>query len=254
MRAYIDFAEYYDFDHNISEDIPFYLDYAESYQSPILELACGTGRVLLPIAKAGFEIYGIDISENMLAYCQHTVHQLDLMRQVHLSRADMAYFELPRTDFRLVFAALRSFMHLLTPENQLACLSQVHKHIHPDGCLILNLIAPDPERLGQPPSQAFAQRRSFNLPNGHQVIRKQRLTEHDRRTQVRRFEFHFEEYNPNGKLVRERLVPVFTRYTFRDELHVLLDKAGFCITHEFRDYNRNTYDGTGEMIIVARPS
>ena len=63
MTHYVDFAEYYDFDHAITDDINFYLDFAGQCQSPILELACGTGRLLIPLAQAGFNIYGIDISD-----------------------------------------------------------------------------------------------------------------------------------------------------------------------------------------------
>jgi len=64
---YVDFAEYYDFDHAITLDVEFYLDFARQCGSPILELACGTGRLVVPLAEAGFEVYGIDLSENMLA-------------------------------------------------------------------------------------------------------------------------------------------------------------------------------------------
>lgn len=52
MSKYVDYAEYYDFDHRFEEDIPFYLEYAKETGGPILELACGTGRILLPFAKS----------------------------------------------------------------------------------------------------------------------------------------------------------------------------------------------------------
>ncbi|NIO00161.1 MAG: class I SAM-dependent methyltransferase, partial [Anaerolineae bacterium] len=67
MPRYVDYAEYYDHDHvggPMTEDIPFYIGYAEETGGPILELACGTGRVLIPIAEAGFKVHGLDLSEN----------------------------------------------------------------------------------------------------------------------------------------------------------------------------------------------
>ena len=251
MTHYIDFAEYYDLDHNITVDIPFYLHFAKTCPSPILELACGTGRILMPIAKAGFEIYGLDISANMLQVCRQAVDQHHLKNRVHLSQADMSSFDLSRKDFGLVFIALRSFMHLLTKADQLSCLGRVYDHLRPRGTIIMSAIAPDPERLAQEPSRKYVVGRAFDLKNGRHVIRKQRLVAHDKVNQVRQFEFKFEEYDQEGKLVRERLVPLYTRYIFRDQLQWLLEKVGFQLMNVYRDYNMNPYDGTGEMIVVA---
>lgn len=253
MTEYVDFAEYYDFDHAITLDRAFYLDFARNKcQPPLLELACGTGRLLIPLAQAGLDIYGIDISANMLAVCQRAIQEYRLEQRVYLSLADMATFDLPRKEFGLVFVALRSFMHLLTRREQLSCLQRVYEHLRPDGYFLLNVIAPDPARLAQKPGVVFVTRREFDLPNGHHVIRKERLVAHDAVNQVRRFEFKFEEYSPAGELLRERYVPLATRYLFRNELERLLGGVGFQVVDIFGDYNQAPYDGVGEMIVVAR--
>jgi SAM-dependent methyltransferase len=252
MVEYVDFAEYYDFDHAIAFDVEFYLDFAHHYGSPILELGCGTGRLVIPLAEAGFEVYGIDLSENMLAVCQRKVHEQRLADRVHLTLADMARFDLPRKGFALAYVALRSFMHLLTQDDQLACLRSVYQHLLPGGYFIVDVIAPDFEALAQKPGGPFVVRREFNLPNGHHVVRKDRLVEHDIVHQTRRFEFRFEEFDTAGTLVRERIVPLYTRYTFRYELQLLLERAGLAIVDVFRDYEKNAYDGTGEIIAVTQ--
>lgn len=255
MADYVDFAEYYEYDHAITEDIPFYLARASECGSPILELACGTGRVLIPLAQAGFEVHGIDISRNMLAACRDAVHRFGLDDRVRIEQADMTDFTLPRQDFKLIFAALRSFMHLPTPADQLACLRRAYAHLAPGGRLILNLIAPDPVRLAEAPTEGFAVRREFDLPNGNHVVRKQRLVEHDVAAQVRRFDFKFEERDHSGQIVRERMVPMSLRYSFRDELEDRLRRVGFVEIEFFRDYDGSHYDGTGEMVVVAgRPN
>jgi SAM-dependent methyltransferase len=251
MAEYVDFAEYYDFDHDLTLDVNFYLDFARQCGSPILELACGTGRLLLPLAEAGFEIHGVDLSQNMLALCRQKVNAKHLNERVCLTLADMARFDLPRKDFTLVYVALRSFMHLLTQADQLACLQQAHKHLRPGGYFIVNMIAPDLERLAQQPDEVFIVQREFSLPNGHRVIRKQRLVAHDVVNQTRHFEFRFEEFDA-GTLVRERVVPLHTRYTFLYELRLLLKRVGFTVLDVFRDYEKHAYDGTGEIIAVAR--
>jgi SAM-dependent methyltransferase len=252
MPDYVDFAEYYDEDHAITFDVNFYLDFARGCQPPILELACGTGRLLIPLAEAGLEVYGFDLSENMLARCRQKVAQRHLENRVYLRLGDMASFDLPRHDFGLAFAGLRSFMHLLTRRAQRACLERVFLHLQPGGIFIVDVIAPDPERLKQAPGVEFMVRREFALPNEHRVIRKDRLAAHDSKNQVRQFEFIFEEYDRAGTLVRERQVPLFTRYIFRDELQGLLETSGFEIAGVYRDYDRDPYDGSGEMIFVAQ--
>lgn len=78
------------------------------------------------------------------------------------------------------------------------------------------------------------------------------MIEHDRINQVRHFEFKFEEFEAGGTLLHELLVPMRMRYSFRYELELLLKTAGFEIADLFRDYSKNPYDGTGEMIIVAQ--
>lgn len=251
MPEYVDYSEYYDLDHDVTLDLDFYREFAERAGSPILELACGTGRVTISLAEAGLEIYGLDISENMLEVCRKKVRTDGLDDRVHLFQADMTHFELPNKDFHLAFIALRSFMHLLTPQEQTSCLECVHKHLSPSGTLIITTIAPDLEKLSQKPGP-FALQREFDLPNGNHVLRKVRLVEHDLIQQVRQFEFRFEEYYPAETLAQERTIPLFTRYTFRYEMRYLLEQTGFEILEMFRDYERNPYDGSGEMIVVAR--
>lgn len=252
MVEYVDFAEYYDHDHVFTEDIGFYLDWACRCDGPILELGCGTGRVTLPLAEHGFRIHGVDVSANMLSICRDRVVEKDLDGRVELCLADMAGFDLLRNDFSLAFAALRSFMHLQTQAEQLACLRRVYSHLRPGGHFIVDVIAPDLEQLSRKPNGQFVIRREFDLPNGHHVLRKQRLVEHDVVGQVRHFEFLFEEFDAGGALVRERLVPLYMRYTFRYELQLLLERVGFEIVESFRDYEQSPYDGTGDMILVSR--
>lgn len=242
MVEYVDFAEYYDFDHAIAFDVEFYLDFARRCGSPILELGCGTGRLAVPLAEAGFEVYGIDLSENMLAICQRKVHEQHLADRVHLTLANMARFDLPRKGFALAYVALRSFMHLLTQEDRLSGLRSVYQHLQPGGYFIVDVIAPNFGALAQKPGGPFVVRREFNLSNGHHVVRKDRLVEHDIVHQIRHFEFRFEEFDTAGTLVHERLIPLYTRYTFRYELELLLERAGLAIVDIFRDIEMGVND------------
>jgi SAM-dependent methyltransferase len=252
VGTYVDYAEYYDVDHDTQIDVEFYLQYARAYGSPVLELACGTGRVLIPLAEAGFEMCGIDLSENMLARCRQKVAEHGLGDRVHLALADMADYDLPRKDFALAYVPVRSFMHLHAQENQLACLRRTCEHLRPGGTFIVDLYAPSYRLLAQEPDQPFAVRRVSGLPNGGRVVRSDRFVRNDLVAQVQHYEIRFQEHNAGGELVRERTLPLTTRYTFRYELQLLLERAGFEIVDVYRDYDMNPYDGTGEIIAVAR--
>ncbi|MFQ5630951.1 MAG: class I SAM-dependent DNA methyltransferase [bacterium] len=252
MAEYIDYAEYYDFDHDTQVDVEFYLEYAQQCGSPILELACGTGRLTIPLAKAGHEIYGVDLSENMLAHCRGKIEVNHLGERIHLFRDNMTRFDLPRKDFSMVFIPVRSFMHLFTQADQLSCLQQVFAHLRPGGLFIVDVYAPAFSVLAQKPDGSFRKRGAFKLPNGHSVIRKDRFVKNDPVKQIQHVEICFEEYDAAGALVRERSVPMDTRYTFRYELQLLLERVGFKRVDVFGDYDKNAYDGTGEIIAVAR--
>ncbi|MCP4164964.1 MAG: class I SAM-dependent methyltransferase [Chloroflexi bacterium] len=252
MAAYVDYAKYYDYDHAIDTDLAFYINYARQYGSPVLELACGTGRLLVPVAKAGFEIYGIDLSENMLSLCRRKVEKRDIGNHVHLFCADMATFDLPRKDFALAYIPVRSFMHLFTQEDQLACLRRTYDHLRPGGVFIVDVYAPSYSHLAKEQEEGFHLRREVAMPNGHRLIRRDRFLRNDPVLQIQHYEICFEEYDEAGNLINKRTLPLDTRYTFCYEMQLLLESVGFEIVDIFRDYDKNPFDGTEEIIAVAR--
>jgi ubiquinone/menaquinone biosynthesis C-methylase UbiE len=252
VPEYVDYAEYYDYDHAVVEDIPFYLEYARETGGPILELACGMGRLLLQLAEMGYEVHGVDFSENMLEVARRKISEQDFSHRIKLTCANMADFELQEKLFALAFVAVRSFMHLYTQEDQLLCLDCVCRHLRPGGLFIVDVYSPNLGILTQPSGSDFKLRNEFMLPNGHRVTRKDRFVRNDFLNQINQWEMLFEEFDADGNLVRSRLVPMDTRYTFRFELQLLLEKAGFEVQTIFHDYEKHAYDGTGEIIAVAK--
>src|SRR5207248_818933 len=142
-------AEYYDEDYTIGiperGDIAFYKKYAAQQPGPVLELACGTGRLLLPIAQLGIECYGLDSDRQMLAICERKIQTASL-RNVNLRFASMDDFEYDQK-FSLIYVAFRSFQHLLHVSQQLKCLQLVRKHLKEDGIFIMDVFAPNLDRL-----------------------------------------------------------------------------------------------------------
>ena len=252
MSEYMDYAEYYDYDTKLIEDIPFYMKYAGQTGSPILELGCGTGRLLLPLAKSGYTIHGIDSSEKMIAVAKQKIEQTDLCERISITNANMIDFDLGEKSFALAIMAYRTFMYLLTQEEQIKCLSCVIQHLRPGGLLIIDVYSPVLSFLALPCEAEFKGYKEYTLPNGNRVIRKDRFIEKDFLNQINRSEMLFEEYNEKGTLVQSKVVPITMRYSFRFELQLLLKNVGFEIVSLFGDYDERSYGGTGEIIFVAK--
>jgi len=117
-------ARFYDYEQaGFVKDIPFYVEYAKNCGGDVLELACGTGRVLIPIAREGVKITGLDISKEMLDIARKKIERLDkrVKGNIEITQGDMRKFELKRK-FSMIYIAFRSFQSLLTKQDQGACL------------------------------------------------------------------------------------------------------------------------------------
>ena len=238
-------------------DLDFYLDAAREAGSPVLEIGCGTGRVLIPTARAGIEITGLDFSPSMLAVCrQRLLAEPDPVRaRVTLVEGDMRRFDLGRR-FTLVTIPFRPFQHLVSVEDQLACLGSIRRHLVPGGRLILDLFNPSLEALVNRPAGVEAEDTPETLlPDGRRLSRSYRIVSQDRATQANQVELIYYVTHPGGRT--ERLVHGFAmRYLFRYEAEHLLVRAGFEIEALYAGYDRSPFGSTypGELIFVARRS
>ncbi len=236
-------------------DVGFFVNAARDANSPVLEIGCGTGRVLIPTARTGIEIVGLDASPSMLAVCrEHLRAEPDpVQRRVELVEGDMRAFDLRRS-FTLVTIPFRPFQHLTTVDDQLACLVSVRRHLVPGGRLILDLFNPSLDALAnRPVGPEFADEPEFATPEGRRVSRRFRIVSHDHANQINQIELIYYVTNPDGGT--ERLVHAFPmRYLFRFEAEHLLVRAGFEVEHLYADYDKTPYGSTypGELIFIAR--
>src|SRR5262245_58236780 len=126
-------AKYYDKTYEAlrgaSGDAEFYRALARECGGPVLELGCGTGRILGPIAHDGIACTGLDASAGMLAAFRRS----DPPANVRLVQGRMQHFDLSPDRFQLIFAGFRAFQHLYTVDDQLACLAAVRRHLAPGG-------------------------------------------------------------------------------------------------------------------------
>ncbi len=239
------------------QDVDFFVQEALASGGPVLELGCGTGRILIPTARAGIDIVGIDRSARMLDVCRR---RLELETEPVRSRAglvaaDMRQFELGQR-FRLVSTPFRPFQHLLTVADQLSCLRCVHRHLDDGGRFILDIFNPYLELLVQTETGVEqGDEPDFVLPDGRRVVRRYRFVSFDRFNQVNQVEMIYYVNYPDGR--SERLVhSIQVRYLFRFEAEHLLARGGFRVEQVYADYDRSPLGAKypGELIVVATKS
>jgi len=254
---YASVAELYDHvvAHHTRPDIQFYVDAARQAGGRVLELGCGTGRVLIPTARAGVEITGLDASPHMLAVCRRRLESesSDIRARVHLVQGDMREFSFPRT-FRLAMIPFRPFQHLTTVGDQLSCLQSVHRSLADDGLLLFDLFNPSLEALvNRPIGEETDEEPEFATPDGRRIIRRHKMVSQDRFNQVNQSELIYYVTHPDGR--KERLVHAFAmRYLFRFEAEHLLARAGFAGEHLFAGFDKSPFGSKypGELVFVAR--
>ena len=232
-------------------DIDFYLEEAGDSNGPVLELGCGTGRILLPIARAGIPITGLDMSTHMLDVCRQKLSNepRPVQEQVTLVEGDMRDFDLGES-FHLITTPFRPFQHLLTVEDQLSCLDCIHRHLIPGGIFILDIFNPSLTYLtADNLDQEIEEEHPFTTSEGIKVRRYHKITARDYHNQIQDVELIYYVTYPDGR--EERIVHAFPmRYLFRFEAEHLLARAGFEILDLYADFNRAPIGTTypGELI------
>jgi SAM-dependent methyltransferase len=226
-------------------DAAFYRDLARETGGPILELGCGTGRVLVPMAEDGLECTGLDGSPAML----------DALRakrpppNLRLVLAPLQAFDLGRARFRLIFSAFRPLQHLYTVDDQLACLAAVRRHLGPDGLFAFDVFQPDLARLALAEEPEYEENRFAD--GDDEIVRLARVTR-DVATQTQEVTMRYERRR-DGAPVRSEVEHVRMRWYHRYELEHLLARAGFEVVALYGDFDRRSFDRHAtEMVFVTR--
>jgi SAM-dependent methyltransferase len=228
------------------QELDFYGSELAACTGPVLEVACGTGMILLPLLAKGLDIHGFDLSAGMLAQLFAKVPPdslADLQRRV--SQQNMVDFQLD-LEFDAVFIPARSFLHLVTQEEQITALRNIHRHLRPDGQLLLNFFTPNlrllVERLD--PNPNFVYHRTYLHPgNAREMVVSYRQI-NDPSAQIQNITWRFQM----GEESYDSLMRV--RWIYRPEFELLARYAGFRVAALYGGFDRDPYDGKDEMVWV----
>ncbi|MCI0777498.1 MAG: methyltransferase domain-containing protein [Chloroflexi bacterium] len=235
---------------DFTEDLPLYEQLAQRCDGPILELGVGTGRVALTLARAGYEVWGIDSSSAMLDHARSKAAP-NLTDRLHLEQADMRDFALDRK-FALVFAGFGGFDHLLSPDDQARCLRRVRDHLAPGGLFVCDLrpLLHNTWELGD--SAPIFHDWTRELPETGMTVMKTHSVKADAARQYQRQTNIYDCISADGQ-IRRIIDEVDLRFTTRYEMEGLLRDAELEVEQVYGDYDLAPYDDTSEyMITVAQ--
>ncbi len=237
-------AEVYDLEYQWkTDDVDYWVGLAKEYagnNGTVLELGCGTGRVLIPVAESGVNIVGVDESPWMLAKAKEKYERLteDVQSRIGLLEGDMRTLQLEQK-FNLIYIPFNTFLILKSVQDQLAVLDMARRHLAPGGILALAIFVPDINRLAnaavRPPRWVL----EVDQTLGEGGIRLQRDLAQtvDLIRQQLFVTWRMKEYRDNV-LEREWTSDLVLTYIFPRELEHLVARAGFEFVHYWGSYHR----------------
>ena len=221
--------------------IAFYCELAGRIGSPVLEIACGSGLVTLPIAAAGLEVTGLDLARPMLEDARTKAERQVL--KVHWVEADARSFDLGRK-FQFILLTGNSFQAFLRREDQQALLALVKRHLAPDGIFAFETRNPSGHDLATHSEEEFDQ--SYISVEGLQVA-VSFTQKYDPLKQV----MYWTSYRrwKNGTRNQQKETHIACRFTYPQELEALLHYNGFQIIEQYGDWEKAPLSTSGPSII-----
>ncbi len=224
-------------------ELEFYQRQAARCGPRVLELACGTGRLTVPLAAGGLTLTGLDLSAAMLARAQSKAAAAGVL--VRFVQADMRAFDLGET-FDLVFVPVNSLCHLLTRPDLEAFLRCVRAHLAPAGRFVIDVFNPSLTILSRDPSRWYTIGEYPDDQDGHLRLTEQ--NRYDAAAQVNHIVWRF-DWEDGGR-AQHRLT---MRQFFPQELDALLIYNGFAIEAKYGQYGeRDFHAESRQQLVVAR--
>ena len=243
-------AYYYELSPDHPDDLPFYREHWPSAKASVLELGCGTGRVLVPFAAHCAYIHGLDSSEAMLAICRQKLSQANIQAsRARVELGDISGFKLGQ-NFGLIIAPYRVLQNLESDEQVDGLFDAVRQHLKPNGRCILNVFHPRFDRESMKrrwcnSTEEFL----WELPVGNQVVKLfDKRASMDPHEMVLYPRLIWREYE-GDTMVKETVLDISMRCYYPDEFKRLITEHGFQVVNLWGGYAGEPYGAGPELVI-----
>jgi len=234
--------DWYDRINTFDFDVPFYRDRAKRAQGPVLEVCCGTGRLTIPLAEAGVDITGLDLSPVMLQRSREKAREAGV--QIPFVQDDMRTFRLDRK-FNMIFIPFNSLQGIFTWADVMATFQRVREHLAPGGTFVFDIFNPDFEYM-QARSKAPVDLFRFDLDDGRSVVIRETCA-YDAAGQVNRVTWYFDVAGEKFQAGLD------VRCFYPQETLALLAGAGFEVMDRFGDFEGAPFESASrKQILVCR--
>jgi SAM-dependent methyltransferase len=231
------------------DDVRFYGTLADERGGPILDLGCGTGRLMLPLLRAGHVVVGIDRAPAMLARAAARLRRLapGVRRRALLLRADLRQAPVRRR-FELAIAAFHTIQHLATDRELARFFAGVARTLRPGGWFVFDTFAPNARFLGranEPDDRRWARARFKHPTTGRptEYSESYRLT-----GRLLTTTFHYRAVGPRQRRDRaDRRVELAHRLLSPDEIARLAAGSGLAVIASWGGFDWQPLDGETEQ-------
>ncbi len=230
-----------------TSDVEFYVDLAKRSRGPVLEYGCGSGRVSLPIARAGVSVTGIDLSKTMLAQLRASLalEAPDVRARVRTRLGDMRRVRLSER-YKLVICPFNAFLHLYTRRDVEQFLARVKAHLAPRGRFVFDVSIPDASELARDPNRLHR-----TPPFVYPGVGRVRYGERFDYESLRQVLFISMEFEPESG-APSFMTPLAHRQFFPQELEALLHYNGFAIERWIGDFAGTAAHDSCMLALVCR--
>lgn len=221
--------------------IRFYADLAQEIGGAVLEAACGTGLVALPIAARGIPVTGIDLARPMLAHARMKAASQNL--RIDLVEADARQFHFGK-QFPFIYITGNAFQAFLGRRDQERFLACLKRHLAPRGIFAFETRNPSGHDLSNRPEEELWF--TYHNLDGHRV-EVSGTQRYDPLTQIMHWTTYRRWQAPAGS--RMTTTRIACRFTYPQELEALLHYNGFQIVQQYGDWNKASFSAQSEAII-----
>ena len=246
-NEYAVLSQFYDLEYSVFDaDLDMYRQFAERARGPILELGCGTGRVLEAFDDIAYPIVGIDTSSAMLDIARRRIPDTLTLVQRDMRACD-AEPQLPHRPFSFVLSAINTFLHLPDVRSQIETLESVRRVTASGGIMLLDLFVPDPVYISSLKGELTLEFQ-HKFENGERLDKLVART-HDLASQLIQTTVYFDVTRPDGTV--RRLVDHYsTRYVHLYELEHLLQRTGWDLVSLFGNYDLEPFASDSDRILA----